>query len=370
MSRGLLLRLLLVIALLGALAFVGLYFLRPVVTVAPVRRGTAHSGVPGTVTVRAERTYRVVTELAGRITENNLKVGQTVQEGDVLVQIDSKALEIEIEQNRGQLAAVNKQIELGSTRQFQLENERARLGYMKDLLTNNAIPPADVEAKEREIKGIEQAVELERAALDLQKANLEAQLKAKENALAKLTLRSPIDGIVSRVEAFAGDLVGGGTLIAEVISLTRVVDVKISEENFDYVKIGQNAIVRLAGYGADKFNGQVSKLATTVDAATQRNIVELQVTADVTKLVPGMTGEAVITVSERPNALLVPRPALIGNILYVIDSGRVNRRTVQVGFTALNEAEIIEGVTENEFVALDQLDLLNDGTRVRVRTAD
>jgi RND family efflux transporter MFP subunit len=367
MSRALLFRLFILLSLLVAGAFGGLYFLRPEVVVAPVRRGTAVAAVPGTVTVRAERVYPVVSEAAGRIIEHNLKVGQMVAAREVLVQIDRKAVEIELAELAGRLAAVRKRVELGSTRQFDLENARDRLVFSEALLQKNAIPISEVETQRRAVLALEQGIALESVDLDLQQATLRATIEARESLLNKMTLSSPIDGVVSRIEAFAGDLIGSGTVIAEIISLTRIVDARISEENFENVKLGQSATVRLAGYGGGKFTGTVSKLPTTADPETQRYIVELTVTAEPALLVPGMTGEAVITVSERANALLVPRPALVWDHVFVIADGRATRRDVKVGFTALNEAEIIEGVAENELVAVDGLDFLRDGTRVRVK---
>jgi HlyD family secretion protein len=365
MSRRFLIRFLLIIALLAGGAFAGFYFLRPVVTIAPVRRDTAASAVPGTVTVRAERTYLVVTEVPGRIVTNELKVGQQVKEGDLLVKIDDRSITNDIRQNRARLDALTRRMESGPTRRFELEGAQEQLQYKKTLLEKNAISPAEVSAQERTVRAIEQGIELERTQQELEKALAEASLDSLETALAKTELRSPIDGVVSRVEAFEGDLVGGNTIIAEIVSLTRIVDVKISEENNAAVTLGQPATVRLASYGSEKFPAKVSKLATTADPETQRYVVELEVSASVDKLVPGMTGEAVITVDERQNALLIPRPALVGNHVFVIQDGRAERREVSVGFTALNEAEILEGLQENEWVAVDQLDVLSDGTAVR-----
>lgn len=365
MSRGLLIRLTLVVGLLVAAVFVTLFFLRPVATVAAVRRDTAIDAVPGTVTVRAERPYRVVAEVGGRIAQSDLKIGQAVTMGDLLVQMDSKATEIEIEQLQGQIAAVQKRIESGSTRQFELENNRDRLGFMEALLEKSAISPSDVESQRRAVRGLEQVVALDQIEMELQFANLKATLQLKENLLSKLALRSPIDGIVSRIEGFAGDLVAGGALIAEVISLTRVVEAKISEENFANVRVDQPATVRLAGFGDEKFDAKVSQTLPTADEETQRYTVHLEVTAEASRLVPGMTGEVLITVHERADALLVPRTALVGNHVYVVAEGRVQRRTVKTGYIALNDAEILEGVAEKEQVAIDNLDLLRDGARVR-----
>lgn len=369
MRPSLLLRVVLVLVLLAGGVFAGLYFTRPVVAVAPVRLGTAAASVPGTVTVRAERTYIVVTEVPGRIIRNDLKVGQKVGAGDLLVQIDRKAVDLDIRQLKGRLESINTRINVGSTKKFELEGAQDGLKYQEDLLSKNATSPAAVEAARRAVRSLEQAIELEAAQLQLERSLLEASLDAQQTLLEKTELRSPIDGIVSRVEAFVGDLVGGHTLIAEIVSLTRIVDMKVSEENNAFVQIGQVATVRLASYGGRKFSAEVAKLATTADPETQRYVVELVVDAPPEELVPGMTGEAVITVATRPNALLIPRPALIGDQVYVVTDGVVERRTVTVGFSALNEAEILEGVAKDEWVAISMLDRLNDGSRVRTEMA-
>lgn len=369
MRQSLLLRVVLVLVLLGGAVFGGLYYTRPVVAVAPVRLGTAAASVPGTVTVRAERTYVVVTEVPGRIIRNDLKVGQKVSARDLLVQIDRKAIDLEIRQLQGRLESINTRIKAGSTKKFELEGALDVLKYREELLEKKAIPAAEVEAARRTVRSLEQAIELESAQLELERSTLEASLDAQQTLLEKTELRSPIDGIVSRVEAFVGDLVGGNTLIAEIVSLTRIVDMKVSEENNAFVQIGQIATVRLASYGGRKFSAEVAKLATTADPETQRYVVELVVDAPPEELIPGMTGEAVITVATRPNALLIPRPALIGDQVYVVTDGVVEQRTVKVGFSAMNEAEILEGLAKDEWVAISLLDRLNNGSRVRTETA-
>jgi RND family efflux transporter MFP subunit len=220
------------------------------------------------------------------------------------------------------------------------------------------------------VKSLEQLVELDTIDLKLQQANLAASIEQKQNQLEKMTLTSPIAGIVSRVNSFAGDLIGGGAQIAEIISLTRIVEAKISEENFARVRVDQDATVRLAGYGDQKFDARVAKLLPTADAETQRYVVQLEVKIeDTSKLVPGLTGEALITVNERPNALLVPRPALIGGKVFVVKDGVAHLREVKVGYTGLNDAEILEGVDEGDLVVVDNLDMMRDGRHVRAQAA-
>jgi membrane fusion protein (multidrug efflux system) len=164
-----------------------------------------------------------------------------------------------------------------------------------------------------------------------------------------------------------GALIGGNQPVAIVYSNARIVAAKISEEKFGNVKVGQQANLRLLTYGSREFKAKVSKLLPTADE-TQRFEVWLEVEADPEILLPNSTGEVTITVDERPNALVIPRRALINNdTVYVVENGVVRRRTVKVGYVALNVAEIREGLREGEQVIVDRLDEFRDGQRVNIQ---
>jgi multidrug efflux pump subunit AcrA (membrane-fusion protein) len=72
-----------------------------------------------------------------------------------------------------------------------------------------------------------------------------------------------------------------------------------------------------------------------------------------------------IVVGERQAQALVPRRAVFGNNIFVVADGRVQRRTVEVGYVGLNLTEITKGLTVGEQVIVDELDRFNDGDRVK-----
>jgi hypothetical protein len=83
------------------------------------------------------------------------------------------------------------------------------------------------------------------------------------------------------------------------------------------------------------------------------------------ELIPGKTGEVTIIVDQRQAKAIVPRRALLGKTLYVVKDGRVERRTVELGFTWLDGAEVKSGVEEGEQVIVDDLDTFRDREAVR-----
>jgi RND family efflux transporter MFP subunit len=182
-----------------------------------------------------------------------------------------------------------------------------------------------------------------------------------------MTIRAPFDGQIADFYVWPGQLIGNGTVVAKLISLSRTVEAKISEEKSAGVKVGQKATVTFLPYGIFQFNAKVTKILPTSDPETQRRIVHLDVEIEPEKLRPGINGEISITIDSHPSRTLVPTRALLGNTLLGVKDGRVQQRTVEVGFDSLTAVEIVKGVAHGELVIVDQRDLFHDGERVKTK---
>jgi len=170
------------------------------------------------------------------------------------------------------------------------------------------------------------------------------------------------------VFARVGDLIGGNTPIATLMANTRTVEAKLSEEHFAAVQIGQKATVRFLTHGAEQYNATVSKILPAADPVTQRYTVVLEVKVPENRpLAPGLTGEVSITIAERPDAVIIPRRALMGDYVYVCADGVLTLRRVQKGYGALNEIEIVEGLKVGEQVVVEEQDRFRAGDRVRTK---
>ena len=84
-------------------------------------------------------------------------------------------------------------------------------------------------------------------------------------------------------------------------------------------------------------------------------------------LKPGLTGEVSIIIAKRANAVIVPRRALVGEYLYVVEGGRLALRKVVKGYEGLNEVEILSGLQAGESVVVEQQDRYREGERVRTQ---
>jgi RND family efflux transporter MFP subunit len=211
-------------------------------------------------------------------------------------------------------------------------------------------------------------LDLKLAELDEKKAekDYESQMERYTTLLKKMSIRAPFDGAVEGAHVIVGEVINVGTPVAIVYSSKRVVAVKISEERFGRVKVGQPAKMRLLTYGEENYDATVSELLPTADDA-QRFTVYLDVKVDPEQLKPNSTGEATITVDQRPDQVMIPRRALFdSDKVFVVTHGRVERRVVEPGYMALTVVEIRRGVKEGELVIVDSLEMFRDGQRVKV----
>ena len=363
------------ILVLAGLIAGGVWFVQqrmiPVANVAPVERGTAVDAVPGSVEVEAELVQNLRSEIGGRIQESFLSEGREVSRGEVLVQMDTEPLELDIERIQTRMANVERRKERGSLLKFELLSLDEDIENLEKLVQEGSAPSIDLERMKRERESIQEKMEREELEFVESLRELEIELLQKERQINQATVRSPMDGIIEQVYAFPGDLIGSGAPLARIISVERRVEAKISEENRAGIEVGQAATVRFLSYPRELFDARVVRVMPSVDADTQRYRIHLDVDIDIDLLLPGLSGEVSIIRGSRSDTLLIPRRAMLGQFIFVLGPEQVvERRRVEPGFVSLNQAEVLSGVEEGELIITDNLDLFRDGDRVRVNRID
>jgi RND family efflux transporter MFP subunit len=339
-------------------------FLKPVAQVVAVVPGIAVNSVAGSVTVEAEYQMDLKTEIAGRLVKSELDPGKSVTANEVLAQIDPGDLRLDIEKTETDYEAAKQRIAVGSAIKLDLETAKENLENFERLTKTGNYPPGELEKQRRLVKQIEQKLELESVANKQEIANFENTLKVKHRQLEKMTITAPFDGVVSAVFARPGDLINSNAPIATLITTSRAVEAKISQEDFAGIRLDQKARVRFLGRENDVYDATVVKILPTAEADTQRYLIHLDVKCPPEVLVPGLTGEVNIIVGQRAAKALIPRRALFGNNVYVVQDGRVQLRKVELGYVSLNKAEVTQGLEAGDQVIVEELDKFRDGDRV------
>jgi multidrug efflux pump subunit AcrA (membrane-fusion protein) len=134
----------------------------------------------------------------------------------------------------------------------------------------------------------------------------------------------------------------------------------VNEAQLTRVQLGQTVQIDLAAYPDQTLYGTVSAVAPAVDPKTRTASVRIDPTdaQSQPRLYPGM--QAMLTIgTSKPDALLVPRTAVIGPVVagaqatvVALDDDRVNYRSVRLGHVDGHVAEVTSGLAEGELVAV------------------
>ncbi len=367
MKTGSVVKIALAIALV---AIGGIYFLNTIKSLAhvsPVKRGLAVKTAPGTVEVLAER-MQVRSDLKGRIARSVLRVGNAVKKGEVLVELDTGDIELEISNAENSLESAKLASEIETPTAIQLTAARLVLSNVERDFERQLRSQAEVDAARREVKRHEDALQRESIQADLQIDEKRNELKKLKREFEKMSIVSPVDGVVSKVYAYEGDLISAGQEVAEVVSMNREVKAVIGEENFADIRIGMPVSIQFLGFNGPN-SGKVSKTIGVADSDLKYPVyIELDATDE--ELNVGQTGDIVITLDQRENALLVPKRAIQMNTALVVNEGVVSKIKVQTGYAGSTQLEILSGLEEGDLIIVEDMPQFSDGQKVKISKRD
>jgi RND family efflux transporter MFP subunit len=204
------------------------------------------------------------------------------------------------------------------------------------------------------------------AELALAKSNLVSANRALDLAV----LRSPIDGVVTRLSAPLGAAVDESQVLVEVAD-PQAVDVVLQVTPADAARLRVGAAVALgeAGSEAPASRGRILDIGGVVDSTTRGVAVRVRPAGSTRPMRIGESVPAVITVALHARALVVPVEALVpdgdGFRVFVIDSDSVAHvRAVTVGARREREAMVTAGLSPGERVVTSGAYGIDEGTKV------
>jgi len=357
------------LALGVVLAAAGWFYLgsRTEVTTAAVRSENALDAVPATVKVDPEFQVTITSDVAGLVRTSTLKIGQVVNEGDILVEIDSSEYQLELAQLELRLKNTRDQFALNLDQRNALDRQKENLAEFTKRTTAGEYPELELKRRREEFAVFMEGQAKERLNQELQLASLEHNIKLQLKNIADCRLKAPASGTVTEIFAQPGEVVAVRAPLVRLFSKALLVEARINEEDFSGIRPELAASVRFLAYGPELYTAKVVKVIPNADPQNQQYRVYLEVAIADNLLIPGLSGEASIIRNRRENTLVIPRSALLNGEVFVVKDGIVQRRPIELGFKSLTAIEILKGVAEGEQVALSKLDSLRDGQRVSVK---
>lgn len=261
----------------------------------------------------------------------------------VLVRLDSKDLESQLLSAQANRAAQAAQMEVELARiasqkasldgtAATLEQAQRDLERQKELLKSQDISQSTFDQTKLKVDELTAQYEasqhtLQAAELNLQvlKHNLEAadaRIDQAKEALSYTTITSPIDGIITRINAEVGELVmtgtmnNPGTVVMEVGDLSKMLVVaQVDESDVGKLKVGQTAQVHIQAWPDKVFPGTVQTIALSHERGDQGSKyykTEISLTEPGEQIFTGMTADVDIEVANHKDILILPSQAVLG----------------------------------------------------------
>jgi RND family efflux transporter MFP subunit len=310
----------------------------------------------GTVKPKIGAEVRVGSRLSGRLERLPANIGDRVEEGQLLAELESADLRAIVARHQAAAAVAQEKIADAEA--------RARLSgtvYQRHqrLIRTNAISQQIVDEAAREHQGALVGIQIAKAELEL----VEAQLREAQVTLSYATIKAPISGIVASVTTQQGETVAAGLTaptFLTIVDLDRLqVNALVDEVDIGKVRVGQGVVFNVDAFPAQDFTGQVTAIyptATIVD-----NVVKYITAIDINEtkrglLRPEMTTNVQIMLETR-TVLAIPTRAIRQengrSVVYVAKGLDPELRPVRIGWRDGSWAEVVEGVVAGERILLN-----------------
>ena len=371
---------LLVLALIFAAGYWQMTKPRPIlVTVAVAEPGIVENTIANTRagTIEACRRAGLSPSTGGLISVLNVRKGDSVRKGDLLLSLWNKDLmaEIELSQAEAKSAKANARATCLTAEVAQREANRLLKLRKSGAVSEETVDRSVTDASAR------------RASCDAAKASTAVSISRANVIRARLDrtrLIAPFDGVIADIHGELSEYVTpsspsvGGTPVIDLLDTSCFhVTAPIDEVDAPRVSLGQTARVTLDAFGDREFAGTVSQIAPFVlDLASQARTVEIEVElddpTDREELLAGYSADVEIILTSRNVPVRVPSEVVLENSrLFVLDGNTIEERDVLVGISNWVWAEIIEGVKAGEAVVTSvDADGLENGALAEIQSEE
>lgn len=341
----------------------------------------------GTIIAIPERTAVVSPQLGGWVEKLAVVEGQTVKAGDLLVQLDARAAQTDVERASAIVAEKESAVkrlkrgylpqEIETARQDRdkakaaVDGLRGELAALDDLLKRQEISPVAYETKAKALTAAEAALASADAHLKLFEQGTATELVDEAQSLLevaqadlehmKLTLEwcsitSPIDGVVVQLLAHQGQFFDRAVPLATVIDMSNVfVQLRIPSRNFADVQLGTPVDVQLNALPGQAFRGDISRISGQADPLTGNVIVFAKIENEAHLLRPGLSCEVRVSLTVVSQVLTIPVAAVADNsgtpVVTVIRDGKAYETEVQTGIETRELVQVLQGLAAGDIVA-------------------
>lgn len=375
------------------------------VTVEEVSKRTITQTVSAVGKIQPETEVKISSQTSGEVIFLGVKEGERVKARQLLARINPDIVETQLEQVKASVEAAKIDIDARASEKERATNDFYRA---KELFDKKFISKQEFDNYKA---SYDLAMSSYRAAM-ARYEQAKATLRQFERSLARTSIYSPIDGVVTSLSVELGEKVVGtemmmGTEMMRISDLNVMnAAVDVDENDIVYLKLGDTAYVELDAIPDRKFKGvvlEISHSAKVSSLGTQNEVtnfeVKIRLLEQDARFRPGMSCNVEIQTETRANVLSVPLQSVtirdLGmnsfdedeagpdekqtqskarpqQIVFILEGDKAKMRKVETGICDKGYIEIISGLSLGEKVISGSYQavskLLTDGAKVKVDT--
>ena len=295
------------------------------VSTQPVEQLTELTGNIEALTVN-----QIAPTIPGRIDKILTEVGNRVQKGQLLVQMDRTNL---------------------IQAQLQLSSAETELGRVTELFKTGSAT---------------------KQVFDQLTSQVDVAREAVRNLIENTDLHSPIDGVITARNFDAKNIYGGAAPILTVMQMSPVKAlVNIQEIYFPQVKTGMEVRVRLDVYPDKFFTGKISIIHPTIDQMSRTFKAEVTIPNADLAVRPGMFARVELNFGVKdhvvaPDLAIIKQPGSNTRYVYIIENGLAHRRELILGRLIGDKYEVLSGIKSGDQVVIAGQSRLLDQMPVKI----
>ncbi|MAY83899.1 MAG: efflux transporter periplasmic adaptor subunit [Flavobacteriales bacterium] len=300
--------------------------------------------------LQAVNSANLSTRFMGHISSLNVKTGDQVREGQLLMSLNSKDLQAKSAQASAAVDQAKAAYENASK-----DYERFKNLHMKG------------SASDKELENMKSRFEMSKAGLKAAK-NMKAEV---ESQFDYLNIKAPFKGTIVNVFVKEGDLAKPGYPLASIEALDQMeAQLMISESDISKIEEGQKAEVHIKSIDRS-VSAKVSEVSRSAKNTGGQYLVKLRLAKIDSFILPGMFINASIQSisAEGAQHIFIPQESLVENgqlkgVYTLSEDGKAILRWLRTGKTSENKVEVLSGLKEGEQVIISSESRLHNGATV------
>jgi multidrug efflux system membrane fusion protein len=323
---------------------------RPALVVQPGTGDALRDIYPGEVRARYEP--ELAFRIGGKISRRMVTVGDRVEAGQPLAELNAEDVGLELDAARARLASARSDQRLA----------RSELERYRTLLDRQVISESQFDS-----------VESRAEASDAQLEQARAQLKVASNQADYAVLEAPDTGVIAQRLAEAGQVVAAGQAVFVLaVDGDREVVIDLPEQDVKRFQVGDEVTIELWARPGEPFTGRIRELAPAADPSSRTFEARVAFDNDTAGAELGQSARVLVDhANGGADVLTVPLAAVTADqgerFVWVVNPGdqTLVKTPVRTGAYREDRVPVLDGLAADDWVVAAGTQVLREGQKVR-----